>query len=196
VACRHDRLRGLHLYKIQPSVRRGALMPPAVECRGVSKMFALRTRSPLLKDRVLGAVRPHLRDTRRSFWALRDVDLVVEPGDIRPHRSNGAGKTTLLRGCWHLSAYGGTKSLCGAAWLHCWRRHRLSRRLTGRENIYLAAALLGFNTRQIRTVEDAIIEFSELGGLSTRQPDLLRGHADASRILRSGATHSGYLFAR
>jgi len=140
-------------------------MPPAVECRGVSKMFALRTRSPLLKDRVLGVVRPHLRDTRRSFWALRDVDLIVESGEtfglIGP---NGAGKTTLLRvvaGIFQPTA--GTVLVRGRMAPLLALGTGFHEELTGRENIYLAAALLGFSTRQIRAVEDAIIEFSELG---------------------------------
>ena len=140
-------------------------MPPAVECRGVSKMFALRTRSPLLKDRVLAAVRPHLRDTRRSFWALRDVDLIVDPGEtfglIGP---NGAGKTTLLRvvaGIFQPTA--GTVLVRGRMAPLLALGTGFHEELTGRENIYLASALLGFSTRQIRAVEDDIIDFSELG---------------------------------
>src|SRR5207247_1711591 len=35
--------------------------------------------------------------------------------------------------------------------------------LTGRENIYLGAAVFGFTTREIRTLEAGIIEFAELG---------------------------------
>jgi ABC-type polysaccharide/polyol phosphate transport system ATPase subunit len=128
-------------------------------------MFALRTRSPLLKDRVLAVVRPHLRDTRRPFWAIREVDLVVEPGEtfglIGP---NGAGKTTLLRivaGIFPPST--GTVRVRGRMAPLLALGTGFHEELTGRENIYLAAALLGFGTRQIRAVEDAIIEFSELG---------------------------------
>jgi ABC-type multidrug transport system ATPase subunit len=39
--------------------------------------------------------------------------------------------------------------------------------LTGRENIYLGAALFGFTTREIRALESSIIEFAELGQSST-----------------------------
>lgn len=140
-------------------------MAPAVECHGVSKAFALRTRWPLFKDRVLAAVRPHLRETRQLFWALRDVDLVVEPGEafglIGP---NGAGKTTLLRvvagilppttGTVHVRGRMAPLLALGAGF---------HEELTGRENIYLASALLGCSTREIRAVEEAIIDFSELG---------------------------------
>ncbi len=140
-------------------------MPPAVECRGVSKMFQLRTRWPLFKDRILATVRPHLRESRQQFWALRDVDLVVEPGEalglIGP---NGAGKTTLCRiiaGIFPPTA--GTVHVRGRMASLLALGTGFHEELTGRENIYLAAALLGFSTRQIRSVEEAIIEFSELG---------------------------------
>ncbi len=140
-------------------------MPPAVECRGVSKMFQLRTRWPLFKDRILATVRPHLRESRQQFWALRDVDLVVEPGEalglIGP---NGAGKTTLCRiiaGIFPPTA--GTVHVRGRMASLLALGTGFHEELTGRENIYLAAALLGFSTREIRSVEEAIIEFSELG---------------------------------
>jgi ABC-2 type transport system ATP-binding protein len=140
-------------------------MPPAVECRGVSKMFQLRTRWPLFKDRILATVRPHLRESRQQFWALRDVDLVVEPGEalglIGP---NGAGKTTLCRiiaGIFPPTA--GTVHVRGRMASLLALGTGFHEELTGRENIYLAASLLGFSTREIRSVEEAIIEFSELG---------------------------------
>jgi len=140
-------------------------MPPAVECHGVSKVFRLSTRRPLFKDRILSTVRPHLREARQQFWALRDVDLVVEPGEalglIGP---NGAGKTTLCRiiaGIFQPTA--GTVRVRGRMAPLLALGTGFHEELTGRENIYLAAALLGFSTREIRMVEETIIEFSELG---------------------------------
>ena len=141
-------------------------MPPIVECHSVSKSFVLRrNRQYLLKDRVLGLVRPHLRETREVFWALRDVSLSVDPREafaiIGP---NGAGKTTLFR-----IIAGIFRPTAGSVRIHGRIAPLLAlgvgfhHELTGRENIYLSAALFGLTTPQIRAVEDAIIEFSELG---------------------------------
>jgi ABC-type polysaccharide/polyol phosphate transport system ATPase subunit len=141
-------------------------MPAIVECCAVSKRFSLQTnRHRLLKDRVLATVLPHLRKTPEHFWVLRDVNLAVEPGEmlaiIGP---NGAGKTTLFRiiagifqptnGTVHIRGHLAPLLALGVGF---------DEELTGRENIYLSAALFGYTTREIRTLEPAIIEFSELG---------------------------------
>jgi len=141
-------------------------MTSIIECQDVSKIFALRTnRQYLLKDRVLALVRPHLKESRQEFWALRDVTFSVDRGEtfalIGP---NGAGKTTLFRiiagifeptsGRVHVGGRMAPLLALGVGF---------HPELTGRENIYLGAALFGFTTREIRAVEGAIIEFSELG---------------------------------
>jgi ABC-type polysaccharide/polyol phosphate transport system ATPase subunit len=141
-------------------------MSPAIECEGVGKTYMVRTnRQYLLKERALALVRPHLRETRQWFWALRDVNLTVEPGElfgvIGP---NGAGKTTLLRviagifspttGSVHI--HGRLASLLGLG-------VGFHPELSGRENIYLNSAMFGFTTREIRAAEEQIVDFSELG---------------------------------
>jgi ABC-2 type transport system ATP-binding protein/lipopolysaccharide transport system ATP-binding protein len=140
-------------------------MRPIVECQAVSKSFVLRgNRQYLLKDRVLGLVRPHLRETTEVFWALRDVSITVDPREafaiIGP---NGAGKTTLFRiiaGIFRPTA--GSVQVRGRIAPLLALGVGFHQELTGRENIYLSAALYGLTTPQIRAVEDAIIEFSEL----------------------------------
>ena len=141
-------------------------MPAVITCDAVSKSFTLRTnRQYLLKDRVLASVRPHLRETRGTFWALQDVSFTVESGEsfgvIGP---NGSGKTTLFRiiaGIYQPSA--GTIEVRGHLAPLLALGVGFHPELTGRENIYLSAALLGLTTREIRDVEAAIIDFSELG---------------------------------
>jgi ABC-type polysaccharide/polyol phosphate transport system ATPase subunit len=141
-------------------------MDPIIECRGVSKAFVLRTnRQYLLKDRVLGLVRPHLRQRSERFWALHDVSIAVEPGEafaiIGP---NGAGKTTLFRiiaGIFRPTM--GTVEIRGRIAPLLGLGVGFHAELTGRENIYLSAALFGFTTPEIRGVEAEIIAFSELG---------------------------------
>jgi ABC-type polysaccharide/polyol phosphate transport system ATPase subunit len=140
-------------------------MLPAITSQAVSKSFVLRTnRQYLLKERVLGLVRPHLRENREIFWALQDVSFTVEPGEafavIGP---NGSGKTTLLRivaGIFQPTS--GTVSAHGRIAPMLSLGVGFHPDLTGRENIHLNAALFGFTTREILAVEDAIIAFSEL----------------------------------
>jgi ABC-type polysaccharide/polyol phosphate transport system ATPase subunit len=141
-------------------------MPPIIECERVSKSFVMReNRQYLLKDRALAMLRPHLREHRQTFWALRDVGFTVERGEafgvIGP---NGAGKTTLFR-----IISGIFTPTSGRVRVHGRLAPLLALgvgfhpELTGRENIYLCSALFGFTTREIRAAESDIIEFSELG---------------------------------
>jgi ABC-type polysaccharide/polyol phosphate transport system ATPase subunit len=142
-------------------------MPPAIECARLGKAFVLRTnRQYLLKERALSLVRPHLRESRQSFWALRDVDLTVEPGEVfGVIGPNGAGKTTLFR-----MISGIFQPTTGAVRIHGRLASLLALgvgfhpELTGRENIYLSSAMFGFTTREIRAAEKDIVDFSELGG--------------------------------
>ena len=141
-------------------------MPPIIECERVSKSFVIReNRQYLLKDRALAMLRPHLREHRQAFWALRDVDFAIERGEafavIGP---NGSGKTTLFR-----LISGIFLPTSGAVHVHGRLAPLLALgvgfhpELTGRENIYLSSAMFGFTTREIRAAEEDIIEFSELG---------------------------------
>ena len=141
-------------------------MPPMIECERVSKAFVMRTnRQYLLKDRALAMIRPHLRESRKLFWALQDVSFAVEPGEafgvIGP---NGAGKTTLFR-----VISGIFSPTSGGVRVHGRLAPLLALgvgfhpELTGRENVYLSSAMFGFTTREIRAAEEDIIAFSELG---------------------------------
>jgi len=141
-------------------------MQPMVECRGISKRFVIRhNRHYLLKERVLAIVRPHLREARQEFWALRDVDLAVEPGEaVAVIGPNGAGKSTLFRvisGIFTPTA--GRVHLAGRIAPLLALGIGFQQELSGRENIYLNAALFGLAWREIQAVEPAIVAFSELG---------------------------------
>jgi len=141
-------------------------MPPMIECEQVSKAFLMRSnRQYLLKDRALAMVRPHLRESRKLFWALQDVSFAVEPGEafgvIGP---NGAGKTTLFRVISGIFApTSGTVRVHGRLAPLLALGIGFHPELTGRENIYLSSATFGFTTREIRAAEEDIIAFSELG---------------------------------
>lgn len=104
------------------------------------------------------------RPCHRSIWALRDIDLALPPGaSLGVIGENGAGKTTLLQ----LLA-GTIKPSCGQVE----RNGRVSAilelgsgfhpDLSGRENIRIGCATLGFTPSETRRLIPEIIRFSEL----------------------------------
>jgi ABC-2 type transport system ATP-binding protein/lipopolysaccharide transport system ATP-binding protein len=139
----------------------------SIDCHGLSKSFVIRAnRQYLLKDIALGVFKPHLRERRELFWAVRDVDFAVVAGEtVAVIGPNGAGKTTLFRLISQiLRPTSGTVRVHGRLAPLLGLALGFHPELTGRENIYLSAALFGFTTREIRAAERDIIDFSELGG--------------------------------
>jgi lipopolysaccharide transport system ATP-binding protein len=134
---------------------------PAVVVEDVSKRFRLyRERASSLKERIT-KVRGSVYE---EYWALKDISLTVPTGTtfgLIGH--NGSGKSTLLRLIAGIHrptsgriAVGGRISalLELGAGFHP--------ELTGRENIFLNASILGLPRKNISEKVDEIIEFSGL----------------------------------
>lgn len=133
----------------------------AIEVRGVSKRFRLSTdKYQSLKERLI-----HFgRGTTTDFWALRDIDLDVEEGTtLGLIGHNGSGKSTLLK-CIAglLQPTGGEIRTAGriAALLELGAGFHPE--LTGRENVYLNASILGLSRREIDQRFDEMVGFAEL----------------------------------
>lgn len=110
------------------------------------------------------------RKYHREFWALRDVSLKIKKGEsLGVVGENGAGKSTLLK-----IITGVTKPTLGSIET----RARVGALLdlgtgfhpeyTGRENIFLSAAMMGFSGDEIKKTIPEIIEFSDLGDFIDR----------------------------
>jgi len=121
-----------------------------------------------LRDSLSGAVRSigHRRARREAttIWALRHVSFEVERGQVLGIIGrNGAGKSTLLK---ILSRV--TEPTEGQAEIHGRVGSLLEvgtgfhPELSGRENIYLNAAILGMKRRQIDRRFDEIVAFAEV----------------------------------
>jgi lipopolysaccharide transport system ATP-binding protein len=104
-------------------------------------------------------------DRVEEFWALRNINLEIQPGEIVGIIGhNGAGKSTLLK---ILSRI--TKPTEGQIVL----RGRVASlleigtgfhpELTGRENIFLNGAMLGMTQREVNAKFDEIVAFAEVG---------------------------------
>ena len=90
-----------------------------------------------LKDYVIKLLKHQI--SYNEFWALKDINFTLNKGDrLGILWLNGAGKSTLLK-------------------------VGFDQQYTGRENIYLYGAVLGFSKKFLDEKLDEIIEFSELG---------------------------------
>lgn len=142
------------------------LGPPAdavVQLAGVSLCYRLaKHRIPSLKEYAIHLIRGAL--TYESLWALQDVDLTVRRGDrLAIIGRNGAGKSTLLKvvsGV--LKPTRGRAVVAGEVAPILELGTGFDHELTGYENIYLNALLLGRSRRQIDDKLDEIVRFSGL----------------------------------
>lgn len=151
-----------------------------IEARNVSKVYLLynkpedRLRQMLfprfkrLLAPILGGLMPRLREDKpryHEFWALRDVSVSLLPHEtLGIIGQNGSGKSTLLQIiCGTLSPSGGETRSCGriAALLELGAGFNPD--FTGRENVYLNAAIYGLSTSEIDERIEAIIDFAEIG---------------------------------
>ena len=142
---------------------------PVVEAEGLSKRYRIG-----LRPEPYGTLRAALTSAVRrqggsgpdgsELWALRDVDLSVDEGEVvGVIGRNGAGKTTLLKLLTRI-----TEPTSGVI------RHRgrigallevgtgFHPELTGHENVYLNGAILGMGKAEIDRKFDEIVAFSDI----------------------------------
>ncbi len=133
--------------------------PVVVSAENVSKRFVIR-KDKSLKERVVN--RQRSSTYKEDFWALRDVDLEIHSGaTVGLIGPNGSGKSTLLKmisGI--LLPDRGTVRVRGrlAALLELGAGFHPD--LTGRENVYINASILGLSRQEIDRYFDAIVDFS------------------------------------
>jgi ABC-type polysaccharide/polyol phosphate transport system ATPase subunit len=135
-----------------------------VRLEGISLSYRLaKQRIPSLKEYAIHWMRGAL--SYEKLWALRDVSLTIRQGErVGIVGRNGAGKSTLLKVISRV-----LKPTEGKAGIHGRLAPILELgtgfdyELTGLENIYLNALLLGRTRREIDERIEWIVEFSGLG---------------------------------
>jgi lipopolysaccharide transport system ATP-binding protein len=133
--------------------------PVLVEVRGLGKRFA-RQRTFNLFEMLAHRRRGAALDDR--FWALDDVSFDVRAGEVMGViGSNGAGKSTLLKILSRvLMPTRGEALLRGQVASLLEVGTGFHGEMTGRENIYFNATLLGMKRHEIDRLLDSIVDFS------------------------------------
>ncbi len=142
----------------------------AIRVSNLSKRYAIYDRP---QDRIKQFFMPKLRGLfglksnsyYREFWALRDVSFEIRKGEtIGIIGRNGSGKSTLLQLiCGTLNPTEGVIETHGriAALLELGSGFNME--FTGRENIYMNAAVLGLSKKEIDARYDDIVAFADIG---------------------------------
>ncbi|MEA1927880.1 MAG: ABC transporter ATP-binding protein [Candidatus Auribacterota bacterium] len=136
----------------------------AIEVNNLGKKFRLRhSKGQSLKATVIDRILH--RETRDDFWALKNISFSIAPGEtIGVIGPNGSGKTTLLSilaGAMVPTA--GSLDIRGRIGCLLELGAGFHPDLTGRENIYLNASIMGIPQSIIEDKFDQIVEFSGLG---------------------------------
>ena len=112
------------------------------------------------------AIRKLQRRVRiEDFWALVDVSMTINKGDVFGIiGNNGAGKSTILKVISRvLKPSKGRVVVRGRIAPLLELGAGFHPELSGRENVFLNGALLGYSREDMEKVFDEIVEFSELG---------------------------------
>ncbi|HEX4228629.1 MAG TPA: ABC transporter ATP-binding protein [Bryobacteraceae bacterium] len=133
-----------------------------IELRNVSKSFHVHGGRRLLRD-YLSQTKVATRDSR--FWALRDVSFSVDRGEsLALIGRNGAGKSTALTLITGLTAPdSGTVRVVGRISPLLQLGAGFHTDLTGKENLYLNAAILGMHRKDVIRLFDTIVEYAGVG---------------------------------
>lgn len=142
----------------------------AIRVQGLSKCYEIYANP---RDRLKQFILPRLQRSVgqvptqyfREFWALKDVSFEVKKGEtVGIIGRNGSGKSTLLQIiCGTLSPTSGSIQTNGRIAALLELGSGFNPEFTGRENVYLNAAVLGLSKEEIDMRFDEIAAFADIG---------------------------------
>lgn len=134
----------------------------AVRARDITKCYHLYDRPA---DRLRQMLWCGRKTFYREFWALRPLNLEVRRGEVLGVIGrNGSGKSTLLQiVCGTLTPTGGQVAVNGRVAALLELGAGFNPEFTGRENVFLAASILGLSHQEILARMEAIVDFSGIG---------------------------------
>jgi len=145
---------------------------PAIKVNNLSKRYRINTLrgKNTLWDQIRTLFTGWARDDSAfdemdNLWALRGISFDVQPGEIvGVIGKNGSGKSTLLKLLSRIiRPTEGNITLRGRVASLLEVGTGFHPELSGRENIFLNAAILGMGREETRNKFDEIVEFSEVG---------------------------------
>jgi ABC-type polysaccharide/polyol phosphate transport system ATPase subunit len=179
----------------------------SVEFHQVSKSYPIYD-SP--GDRLKELLTLNRRQFRRDFWALRDVSFQVRRGEtFCVIGENGSGKSTLLQiVAGILAPSSGRVEVNGRVSALLELGSGFNPEFTGRDNVYLNGAILGFSKAEIDRRYRQIAEFAEIGdfmdqpvktyssGMAVRLAFAVAIHVDPEILLVDEALAVGDIYFR
>ena len=180
---------------------------PVVQFRNVSKSYPIYS-SPSARLKELASF--NRRSFHRDFWALREVDFDIASGEtFCIVGENGSGKSTLLQmvaGILHPTT--GEVTVRGRVSALLELGTGFNPEFTGRDNVYVNAAILGLSRKQIDAKFRQIEEFAEIGsfidqpvktyssGMAIRLAFAVAIHVDPEILLVDEALAVGDIYFR
>ncbi|WP_174664621.1 ABC transporter ATP-binding protein [Oceanisphaera profunda] len=134
----------------------------AIQVENLSKCYQIYDRPrDRLKQMLLGKNKKYFRE----FWALKEVGFKVHKGEtLAIIGKNGSGKSTLLQMiCSTLNPTNGTIKVNGRVAALLELGAGFNPEFTGRENIYMAAALYGLTKETVDQRFSSISAFADIG---------------------------------
>lgn len=163
------------------------LVALVAEFHQVSKSYPIY-KSP--GDRLKEILTLNRRCFHEDFWALEDVSFDIERGEtFCVIGENGSGKSTLLQiiaGI--LAPTSGSAAVHGRVAALLELGSGFNPEFSGRDNVYLNGAILGFSTREMDRKYRAIQDFAEIGGF-VDQPVKTYSSGMAVRLAFAVAIH-------
>jgi ABC-type polysaccharide/polyol phosphate transport system ATPase subunit len=137
-------------------------MTKTIEIRNLGKKYIISHE----KEAMVRHIFPRLLGIKKyeEFWALQDINLEINKGEcLGIIGRNGAGKTTLLNILAGITSPTHGKVLVnGKISAILTLGAGFHPELTGEENVYLNASILGLSSKEIKRRFNEIVEFSEL----------------------------------
>lgn len=189
----------------EPVVTLPEVAESMIEVRDVGKSYHIYERP---QDRLKQMLCRGRRRYYREFWALRDVSFTVRRGEtVGVIGRNGSGKSTLLKLlCGTLAPTTGTLAVRGRVAALLELGTGFNPEFTGRENVYLNAAILGLDDGEIQRYLPEILQFADIGefidqpvktyssGMAVRLAFAVAAHVRADILIIDEALSVGDVF--